>query len=135
MDNKNQKNDKKNIIPHPSLIPKKFGEKAADAITKGAGSWTFILGFAAFLILWMVFNTSYLIFGNPWDAKPFILLNLILSCLAAFQAPIILMSQNRAAQKDRRRAEYDYAVNRKSEKEIAQIKKQLNRIERYLHKS
>ena len=67
--------------------------------------------------------------GSLQDPYPFILLNLVLSCLAAIQAPVILMSQNRAVQRDRMRAEYDYAINRKSEKEIQQIRKTVNRIE------
>ena len=71
---------------------------------------------------------------NTWDPYPFILLNLMLSCLAAIQAPVILMSQNRQSQKDRNRAEYDYSVNKKSEKEIRELKTQLTRIEAYLLK-
>ena len=70
--------------------------------------------------------------GKPWDPYPFILLNLVLSCLAAIQAPVILMSQNRTSQKDRLRAQYDYAVNRKAEKEIQEVKKQLDRIEKIM---
>jgi uncharacterized membrane protein len=77
----------------------------------------------------MVINTSWLIFGRSWDPYPFILLNFILSTLAALQAPIILMSQNRQSQKDRLQAQYDYDVNKKAEKEIQEIKKQVNRIE------
>ena len=115
---------------HPVLKkPNTFGQRAADKLTRAAGSWTFILIFLAILILWMLFNTSWLIFGGAWDETPFIMLNLVLSCLAAIQAPIILMSQNRESQKDRIRAEYDYAVNRKAAREIEDIKKQLNRIE------
>ncbi len=109
------------------------GQKAADFLTKWAGSWFFILSFAVFLILWMILNTYFwfnYINGNPFDPFPFILLNLILSCLAAVQAPIILMSQNRITERDRLRAEYDYQVNRKAEKEIREIKTQLTRIER-----
>lgn len=118
---------------HPTLSHKRtLGQKASDALTKLMGSWTFILLFLAFLILWIIINTTWLTFGQAWDKKPFIMLNLILSCLAAFQAPIILMSQNRQAQKDRLRAEYDYAVNRKAEKEIEEMKKQLDRIEKRL---
>ena len=113
---------------------KTFGQKAADKLTKIAGSWAFILSFIGFLILWMILNTSWAIFGKVWDPKPFIMLNLVLSCLAAFQAPIILMSQNRTGQKDRQRAEYDYKVNRKAERENVVIMKQLNRIERHLLK-
>jgi len=105
------------------------GQKAADWITKWAGSWYFIILFFVFLIIWMAINTSWIIFGRTWDPYPFILLNLVLSCLAAIQAPIILMSQNRAAERDRQRAEYDYAVNRKAARDIEEVQKQLNRIE------
>ena len=112
-----------------------LGQKTADSLTYWAGSWTFILSFIAFLILWIIVN-SYIIInyyqGKPFDPYPFILLNLILSCIAALQAPIILMSQNRQTERDRMSAEYDYRVNRKAEKEIREIKKQLNRIERNL---
>lgn len=113
------------------LPPKTLGQKSADAITKWAGSWTFIILVGIFLFLWMIVNTSWLVFGREWDPYPFILLNFILSTLAAIQAPIILMSQNREAQKDRARAEYDYAVNRKAEKEIREIRAQLDRIEHH----
>ena len=112
-----------------------LGQKTADSLTYWAGSWTFILSFIAFLILWVILN-GYIIInyyqGKPFDPYPFILLNLILSCIAALQAPIILMSQNRQTERDRMSAEYDYRVNRKAEKEIREIKKQLNRIERNL---
>lgn len=97
------------------------GQKAADWVTKWAGSWYFIIGFFIFLIIWMILNTYFLLFGE-WDSYPFILLNLVLSCLAAVQAPIILMSQNRAAQKDRLRAEFDFRINKKAEREIKEIK-------------
>ncbi len=110
------------------------GQKAADWITRWAGSWTFIISFGIFLLLWMTVNVSWLIFGRIWDPYPFILLNLVLSCIAAIQAPIILMSQNRQMERDRSRAEYDYAVNRKSEREISQIQRQLNRIEKVMMK-
>ena len=123
---KNKKEVKKSgiiqTITHPVSLPRTFGQRASDTLTQIAGSWRFILSFATFLVLWMILNTSWLLFGGIWDPKPFILLNLILSCLAAFQAPIILMSQNRQSQKDRQRAEYDYAVNRKAEKEIQEIR-------------
>jgi len=129
-----KKNTSKKIIK-PVIFKTTFGQKAADKLTKYAGSWGFILIFVGILILWMLFNTSWLIFGQPWDEKPFIMLNLVLSCIAALQAPIILMSQNRQSQQDRQRAEYDYAVNRKAEREIGQIKEQLDRIEnRFLKK-
>ncbi len=119
---------------HPVILHKRsIGQKAADTLTKIAGSWTFILIFLSFLIIWII-SEGYLVLqfvsGNIKDPFPFILLNLILSCIAAIQAPIILMSQNRQAQKDRIRAEYDYQVNRKAEREIEIIQKQLERIER-----
>lgn len=117
-------------ITHPGILPTTFGQRAADKMTQIAGSWGFILTFSAFLVLWMMVNTSWIIFGKIWDPRPFILLNLILSCLAAFQAPIILMSQNRQSQKDRQRSEYDYAVNRKAEREIQEIRKALSRVEK-----
>ena len=95
------------------------GQKAADTISTVAGSWTFILTLIFFLIGWIILNvTAYVL---HWDPYPFILLNLVLSCVAALQAPIILMSQNRQAQKDRHKLEYDYRVNRKAEKEIEKI--------------
>ncbi len=122
----------KNNVMHPSSHPRTFRERAADKLAEFVGSWTFILLFIIFLALWMLLNTALLIFGTIWDKKPFIMLNLILSCLAALQAPIILMSQNRQAKKDRLRTEYDYAVDKKAEKEIAEIKKQLDRIEKIL---
>lgn len=126
-----KKNNKSNT--HPSLtIPRNFGQKAADALTKWAGSWAFIIGFIIFLFLWIGLNSFWIIFGKMWDPRPFILLNLVLSMVAAIQAPIILMSQNRTGEKDRARSEYDYAVNRKAEREIKDIKKQLNRIEKHM---
>jgi len=113
-----------------------FGQRTADWLTKWAGSWFFIILFFLFLIFWMCLNTyfwaQYQFTDKPFDPYPFILLNLVLSCLAAIQAPVILMSQNRAAQRDRMRAEYDYQVNRKAEREIREIKEQLNRIEQEL---
>lgn len=121
----NKKSAHKHIFPRHKRT---FGEEASDALTKFAGSWTFIFVFLIFLVLWIGVN----IYGwiNRWDPFPFILLNLILSCIAAIQAPIILMSQYREEQKTKIRLEYDYGVNRKAEREIQQIQKQLNRIER-----
>jgi len=118
----------------PIALPKTFGQHAADALTKWAGSWTFILLFLAAMIFWVSLNTFWIAFGKSWDSYPFILLNLALSCLAALQAPVILMSQNRSAERDRQRAEYDYAVNRKAEREIKEIQEQLARIEKRLSK-
>jgi len=116
------------------LPPKTFGQISADWLTTWAGSWTFIILVAIFLFIWMSINTAWIIFGRAWDPYPFILLNFILSTVAAMQAPIILMSQNRTSQKDRARAEYDYAVNKKAEREIREIKGQLDRIEKRLVK-
>ena len=114
---------------HPVLVHKRtFGQKAADILTVFAGSWTFIILFTFVLVFWIILNTVWIIFWRSWDPYPFILLNLLLSCLAAIQAPIILMSQNRQSQKDRLRAEYDYEVNKKAEKEIREIKEQLKII-------
>ena len=123
----------KKVIHHSSPIfkmPRTTGQKAADFLTKWAGSWTFIVIFGIILLIWIIINGYFLIqyeLGKPWDPYPFILLNLVLSCLAATQAPIILMSQNRQGEKDRIKAEYDYAVNRKAEKEIREIKNLLIR--------
>ena len=114
-----------------------FGQRTADSLTKWGGSWTFIISFIIFLILWVILNSYYAFKyadNKPFDPFPFILLNLVLSCLAAIQAPVILMSQNREAQRDRMRVEYDYQVNRKAEKEIRDMKEQLSRIEKELVK-
>jgi len=130
--------EKKKVKHHKRLhpifrIPKTFGQKAADSLTKWAGSWTFILLFFIFLGFWMTTNGYFLlryINGELIDPYPFILLNLILSCLAAIQAPVILMSQNRQTQRDRIRSEYDYTINKKAEKEIREIKNLLLRKHR-----
>ncbi|MCK5624459.1 DUF1003 domain-containing protein [Candidatus Pacearchaeota archaeon] len=105
-----------------------FGQRSSDWTSKWIGSWTFIISFLVLLGLWMYVNINFLIqykLGTPWDPYPFILLNLVLSCLAAIQAPIILMSQNRQTQRDRIKAENDYRINKKAEKEIQEIKKLL----------
>ena len=107
--------------------PRTIGQKSADAIAKWAGSWIFIIGFLIFLGIWIVVNVYAWI--GEWDPYPFILLNLILSCVAALQAPVILMSQNRQSQKDRTKVEYDYKVNRKAEKNIERILRKLGEIE------
>lgn len=117
----------------PLRVPRTFGQKAADKLTAGMGSWMFILIFILVLIVWVAVNGYYIekyLNEEPFDPFPFILLNLFLSCLAAIQAPIILMSQNRQSQKDRVKAEYDYNINKKAEIEIRDIKKQLERIEK-----
>ena len=114
-------------------MPTTFGQKAADFLTKWAGSWLFIILFFVFIGIWMATNGYFVLqymSGNLTDPYPFILLNLALSCLAAIQAPIILMSQNRQTQRDRIKSEYDYAVNRKAEKEIREIKELIVRTEK-----
>ncbi len=103
-----------------------FGEKAADSLAKFAGRWLFIISFCLFLAVWIVANLYLL--KNPFDPYPFILLNLILSCLASVQAPLIMMSQNRQEEKDRRRSESDYKIGLKSEIIIEDIHYKLDRI-------
>ena len=101
------------ISESPTAEKYTLGQRAADAIAKFAGSWAFIFAFTGVLILWMVINT--ILAAKAFDPYPFILLNLVLSCVAAIQAPLIMMSQNRQEEKDRRRAENDYKVNLKTE--------------------
>ncbi len=103
-----------------------LGQRAADSIAKFAGSWAFIFSFSGILILWMVVNT--LLAMKAFDPYPFILLNLVLSCVAAIQAPLIMMSQNRQEEKDRRRAENDYKVNLKTEIMIEDLYDKVNEI-------
>lgn len=133
--NMNKKEEKQrenflNVIHPISKIHKTFGQKAADFLTKNMGSWKFILIFLSLLFLWIIVNVVWIIFGKKWDPYPFILLNLALSCLAAIQAPIILMSQKRGEERDRLRAQYDYAINRKAEKEIQELKEIVKKIEK-----
>lgn len=103
-----------------------LGQRAADAIAKFAGSWAFIFSFIAVLILWMVINI--IMASKAFDPYPFILLNLVLSCVAAIQAPLIMMSQNRQEEKDRCRAENDYKVNLKTEIMIEAIYDKVNAL-------
>lgn len=103
----------------------KFGDRVADKITEFAGSWGFILGFTMFLILWIILNLT--IFKNL-DPYPFILLNLLLSCIAALQAPIIMMSQNRAAKKDSMRSKNDYKTDLKSELILEELHDKIEKI-------
>jgi uncharacterized membrane protein len=123
----NKKNKKYKSISKNKLTK---GQKIADKVTLFAGSWTFIFLFIGFLIIWMILNGLVLVL--EWDPYPFILLNLILSCIAALQAPVILMSQNRAAQRDRIKAERDYYINRKSEREIEDIQSDLEIIKKLI---
>lgn len=114
------------ISVNPDKEKYTFGQRAADKIAKFAGSWAFIFSFSALLILWMVGNV--ILAKRAFDPYPFILLNLVLSCVAALQAPLIMMSQNRQEEKDRRRAENDYKVNLKTEIMIEDIHGKMNRI-------
>ena len=104
-----------------------IGQRAADKLTYWAGSWEFIGGVLIFILVWMAINVVG-VFILLWDPYPFILLNLILSCLAAMQAPVILMSQNRQAERDRMKAERDHAINTKAEKEIENMQVDLDEI-------
>ena len=117
--------NKNGILKH-LISPQTFGQRAADGIAKWAGSWVFIISFLIFLGLWMAANVYAWV--NAWDPYPFILLNLVLSCVAALQAPVILMSQNRQSQKDRIKAEYDYRVNRKAERVVEEILERVKKI-------
>jgi uncharacterized membrane protein len=97
-----------------------FAERVADMVARFGGSWTFIMSFGAFLVLWMTVNAAWF-WASPMDPYPYIFLNLILSCLAAIQAPVIMMSQNRQAAKDRLQADLEYQVNVKAEFAIQQL--------------
>ena len=103
-----------------------LGDKLADRVTEIAGSWGFIIGFCVCLILWMIINTILIV---KFDEYPFILLNLILSCIAALQAPVIMMSQNRAAKKDSLRSLNDYKTDLKSELILEVLHEQIKDIQ------
>ncbi|HMV47908.1 MAG TPA: DUF1003 domain-containing protein [Blastocatellia bacterium] len=104
-----------------------FGQRVADQVANFGGSWTFIFIFLSVLVVWMLFNT-FVLARQAFDPYPYILLNLLLSCLAALQAPVIMMSQNRMAEKDRVQAKHDYEVNIKAELEILQIQEKINEL-------
>jgi len=104
-----------------------FGQKLADQVASFGGSWIFIISFFSFILGWIILNT-WLLVSRPYDPFPFILLNLILSCLAAIQAPIIMMSQNRQEQKDRKRSEQDYKINLKAELEIKILSEKIDHL-------
>ncbi|MCX6304031.1 MAG: DUF1003 domain-containing protein [Bacteroidetes bacterium] len=104
-----------------------FGQRIADKVADFGGSWTFIISFAVFLFLWICLNIYW--FGNRgFDPYPFILLNLILSSIAAIQAPVIMMSQNRQEEKDRERGKKDYMINLKSELEIRMLHEKIDHL-------
>lgn len=104
-----------------------FGERLADKIAVFGGSWTFLILFGVLLIIWVALN-SYVLFQRPIDPYPYIFLNLILSCLAAMQAPIIMMSQNRQEAKDRIRSQHDYQINLKAELEIRHLHEKIDHL-------
>lgn len=104
-----------------------FGQRLADRVAEIGGSWSFIIGFGVFIAVWVLANTAFVLLG-AFDPYPFIFLNLMLSLLAAIQAPIIMMSQNRQAAKDRLAAAHDYEVNLKAEIEIAALHEKLDYI-------
>ncbi|MFN3969018.1 DUF1003 domain-containing protein [Flavobacterium sp.] len=104
-----------------------FGQMIADKVADFGGSWTFIISFFVFILIWIGSNV-YLLLNKGFDPYPFILLNLILSCLAALQAPVIMMSQNRQEEKDRERAKKDYMINLKSELEIRMLDEKVDHL-------
>lgn len=106
-----------------------FGQKISDKVADLGGSWGFILSFIAFMIIWICIN-AFILKDKSVDPYPFILLNLILSCLAALQAPIIMMSQNRQEEKDRRRARSDFMINLKAEMEIRNLHAKLDKFQK-----
>jgi uncharacterized membrane protein len=104
-----------------------IGEKLSDSIASFGGSWKFIIMFAVIILVWISIN-SYALFTKTFDPYPFILLNLVLSCLAALQAPIIMMSQNRQEARDRNRSEQDYKINLKAELELRQLHQKVDHL-------
>ena len=117
---------KVSVSPESGKDKYTLGQRAADTIAKFAGSWAFIFSFTGILVVWMVVNA--LLASKAFDPYPFILLNLVLSCVAAIQAPLIMMSQNRQEEKDRRRAENDYKVNLKTEIMIEDLYDKINAV-------
>ena len=114
-------------IVEDEIETRTYGQKIADKVASFGGSWKFILLFGFFIFLWILTNV-YLLYNKGFDPYPFILLNLILSCLAALQAPVIMMSQNRQEEKDRERAKKDYMINLKSELEIRMLHEKLDHL-------
>lgn len=117
------------IAIHPSELSDKltFGDRLADKVAEVGGSWRFIIVFFFILVIWIAIN-SHSLLAPSFDPYPYILLNLVLSCLAAIQAPVIMMSQNRKEEKDRRRAEADYKTNLKAELEIRHLHIKLDQL-------
>lgn len=113
-----------NLLNPPKEILTK-GQKVSDKVARFGGSWAFIISFFLILIVWIVYNVTAPI-SKEFDPYPFILMNLILSCIAALQAPIIMMSQNRQEEKDRKRSENDYLINLKAELEIRALNQKID---------
>lgn len=127
----NSEIDFKQLIEQEDEIDNRtFGQKVADKVAAFGGSWTFIISFFVFILLWIGVNV-YFLTNKGFDPYPFILLNLILSCLASLQAPIIMMSQNRQEEKDRERAKKDYEINLKAENEIQLLQEKLDKLLKY----
>ncbi|WP_291132981.1 DUF1003 domain-containing protein [Flavobacterium sp. UBA7682] len=130
-----QKNVIKSLTADKSFVSKvqdepdnrTFGQLIADKVADFGGSWTFIISFFIFILIWIGSNV-YILLNKGFDPYPFILLNLILSCLAALQAPVIMMSQNRQEEKDRDRAKKDYMINLKSELEIRMLDEKVDHL-------
>jgi uncharacterized membrane protein len=122
------------INPDLEGAPPTFGERLSDKIAEFGGSWTFIIIFFAILILWMALNV-FLLRDKGFDPYPFILLNLVLSCIASIQAPVIMMSQNRQSIKDRQRSEYDFKVNLKAETEVRLLHEKMDHMLLHQHQN
>lgn len=120
----------KNVAKHKQDT---IGQRAADRLAKFVGSWSFVVIFCAIIVIWICLNIIML--AKPFDPYPFILLNLTLSCVAAIQAPLIMMSQNRQEEKDRIRAENDYKVNLKTEIIIEDLHNKIDMLIDYQNKS
>lgn len=123
----NQETLSSKIVLEEASVKLTYGQRLADRIASFGGSWRFIIIFGVFILIWMTINIIFLA-SKPFDPYPFILLNLILSCLAALQAPVIMMSQNRQEEKDRERSRQDYMINLKSELEIRMLHEKLDHL-------
>lgn len=127
---------KQTTAEKPPQVPNKkaltLAQRSADGLAKAVGSWEFLIGSIVVIAIWVTLNVIG--WAMEWDQYPFILLNLTLSCVSALQAPIILMSQNRQADRDRLMARYDYIVDRQAEREIREIQEDLREIKTMLHK-
>lgn len=124
----------KKVCEDEALQESTFGERVADKVAEFGGSWTFILSFFFILLCWIAINT-FVLTKDPFDPYPYILLNLVLSCLAALQAPVIMMSQNRQEIKDRQRSQNDYLINLKAEIEVRRLHEKVDLLmeEQYRH--